>query len=693
MRKAATARAAAPDEKAKTRAEVKMRLADDKTRLNSLYKITDKSGQVIPFRMNVEQELLFDEMHYLNLILKSRQVGGTTLISLFALDRGHKLEDGKKIFQTKILDPWRSMPQKVRRAATTESKQELVLDNGSAFRVTTSARSGTTQILHISEFGYTCARNPEKAKEIVTGSLNAVDRGQIVFIESTAMGRVGYFYQYCQEALRLSRMMKQLTSMEWKLFFFPWWQHPEYCMTEDETRLIVITRENAEYFEELAAKHGVQLNDRQKAWYVTKLQKQAVQEDMAREYPSYPEEAFKVSTEGSYYGPQMARMYADKRICSVPHDPSALVHTAWDLGRGDENPIVFFQTKGPWINIIDYYENQGEGLPHYTRILREKAAQEGYQYGQHFAPHDIEHHEYSTGNVRRDTAKTLGVKFTTIPRIKLDIEGVEAVRRTLPMVRIDEVKCNRLILCLENFRKAWDERNQVFTEHYVHDEYSHGAKAMESLAFGLKLGLGRESNVYQSQDRQITCRPFDHPANWKRCYGLSLGWDMSAIVWGCLDIEGDILYATAEYSQPDNVVPTLSQVITAKGKWIPGAIGAGDKPMSDEEDARVRSMFLNLGHDMQPDDSSIEAGILEVTNRLVTGRLVIFNTCTRLLDEYDEYRRTEKGQPPKGYRHLDALRHMVTTGIRFAISEAEAKKLYDKRARVRHVPGDARMGY
>jgi hypothetical protein len=34
----------------------------------------------------------------------------------------------------------------------------------------------------------------------VTGSLNALGAGQYVFIESTAEGREGYFYQMCKES-------------------------------------------------------------------------------------------------------------------------------------------------------------------------------------------------------------------------------------------------------------------------------------------------------------------------------------------------------------------------------------------------------------------------------------------------------------------------------------------------------------
>ena len=75
---------------------------------------------------------------------------------------------------------------------------------------------------------------------------------------------------------------------------------------------------------------------------------------------------------GSYYGSLMSKALAEERIKAVPYEPRLEVHTAWDLGMGDSTAIIFFQQHGNEYRIIDYYENQGEGIPHYVKILREK---------------------------------------------------------------------------------------------------------------------------------------------------------------------------------------------------------------------------------------------------------------------------------------------------------------------------------
>jgi hypothetical protein len=82
-----------------------------------------------------------------------------------------------------------------------------------------------------------CAKFPDKAREIVTGSLNALAPGQYVFIESTAEGREGYFYQMCKEAQSIKDSEKKLTPLDFRFHFFPWHAHNDYKI--DPTNVVV----------------------------------------------------------------------------------------------------------------------------------------------------------------------------------------------------------------------------------------------------------------------------------------------------------------------------------------------------------------------------------------------------------------------------------------------------------------------
>lgn len=122
------------------------------------------------------------------------------------------------------------MPQWTRtfNSATNDRSGELAFENGSSYRVSTGFRSGTYQRLLISEFGKICAKSPDVAREIVLGSLNTVSNDQIVAIESTAEGREGYFYEYCKKAEVDQLSGKKLTNMDFRFFFFPWYEESSY---------------------------------------------------------------------------------------------------------------------------------------------------------------------------------------------------------------------------------------------------------------------------------------------------------------------------------------------------------------------------------------------------------------------------------------------------------------------------------
>lgn len=187
--------------------------------------------------------------------------------------------------------------------------------------------------------------------------------------------------------------------------------------------------------------------------------------------------SFKSPVIGSYFGAGIQVAEQQHRITAVPYDSRALVDTAWDLGVDDSTTIWFFQRIGLQIRIIDYYENSGEGLSHYASILKQKP----YNYGEHWAPHDIQVRELGTGVSRLETAKGLGINFRVQPMLSVD-EGIDAARSILSKCWFDEVKTFRGIQALKNYAKDWDEKNKTFKRHPKHDWSSHGADAFRGLA-------------------------------------------------------------------------------------------------------------------------------------------------------------------------------------------------------------------
>jgi len=184
---------------------------------------------------------------------------------------------------------------------------------------------------------------------------------------------------------------------------------------------------------------------------------------------------------GSYYGSLMAKALAEERIKNVPYEPRLEVHTSWDLGMGDSTAIIWFQQFGNEYRIIDYYENQGEGIPHYVKVVRDK----DYVYGKHIAPHDIKVREMGTGKSRFEVARDLGLRFDICPNIQID-DGIEAARSIIPRCYFDEKKCSILVEALRQYRKDYDEKNKVYKNRPLHDWSSHGADAFRYLALGTR---------------------------------------------------------------------------------------------------------------------------------------------------------------------------------------------------------------
>ncbi|MGI9506703.1 MAG: terminase, partial [Geminicoccaceae bacterium] len=358
--------------------------------------------------------------------------------------------------------------------AQEDSAQKLSFKNNSTMRVGTSLRSGTFQLLHVSEYGKICAKFPEKAREIRTGAFNTVHAGQILWVESTAEGQDGDFFQMCQDSQSAQRRGVKLSPMDFKFHFFPWWRHPQYRLEDDA----VVTSEFQEYFEKLRLENGIALTSEQQAWYVSKARTQ--RDDMKREFPSTPKEAFAASIEGAYYSYQMGHADEEGRLCPIPYDPGRGVETWWDLGMHDATSIIWVQRVGPWFHIVDFYENSGEGLAHYAAVLAEKQRERQMVYSRHIWPHD--------GNVRILDEKgrqrivvMRDLHYMVEVQERADIgPGIEAVRNLLPKCRIDSVRCDKLIKALRNYRKEWDETRGVFKDRPYHNWASHAADAMRT---------------------------------------------------------------------------------------------------------------------------------------------------------------------------------------------------------------------
>jgi hypothetical protein len=213
----------------------------------------------------------------------------------------------------------------------------------------------------------------------------------------------------------------------------------------------------------------------------------------ADEYAQEFECSFEAAVKGAIYATELEAARSGGRVANVPYEPVLKVETDWDLGVGDATAIWFSQSRRSGeVRVIDYYEAQGEGLPHYAQVLTVK----GYAYGDHWAPHDIQVKELGSGKSRLETAASLGIRFKVCPNIPIE-DGIHAARMLLPRCWFDQTHCRAGLEALQHYRRDYNQRLHEFKPVPVHDFASHGADAFRYLAVRHK--TPRETAVKQWQ--------------------------------------------------------------------------------------------------------------------------------------------------------------------------------------------------
>ena len=450
-------------------------------RLSNLYTIINKEGRSVRFVPNDAQAEFIEGLHTRNLILKARQRGFTTVCCLLYLDDclfnpdvraaviAHKLDDAKIIFRDKVKYPYDKLPDLLRERIPLkqDSADTLTFANNSSIRVSTSTRSGTVNWLHISEYGKICAQFPDKAREIRTGAFPSAEKG-VITIESTAEGEEGDFYTKCQTAE--ANAEKDLSRLDYKFFFFPWWSAEEYRI---KNSVVPEAPEDSLYFSRVEAECGIKIDDAQRNWWLA--QEIDLAGDMKREYPATPREAFEQAIEGAYFADQLAAADKHGRIGRYPVDPAYPVNTFWDLGRNDFNVIWLQQDVNNLSVFVGYYENCGEYIGHYIDWLNDWKQQYGIQFGRHYLPHDGDRQSLWLEGGTMDVMRKLHFSPEIVERTNNKIEAINTARRKLQVCAFDEQACKQGIKRLKMYRKEWNERLGTWRNQPLHNDDSNAA--------------------------------------------------------------------------------------------------------------------------------------------------------------------------------------------------------------------------
>lgn len=168
-----------------------------------------------------------------------------------------------------------------------------------------------------------------------------------------------------------------------------------------------------------------------------------------------------------------------------------------------------------------------------------------------------------------------------------------------------------------------------------------------------------------------TTLPHPWPPAWfPRAFGLDVGWNRTAAVWGAWDRSNDVIYVYSEHYLAEATPAEHVLAIHRRGRWIPGVIDPAANGRSQADGTKLIETYRREGVDVAAADNAVEAGIDAVQRRLASGRLKILSTCRALIGEMRIYRRDDKGKVVKENDHAcDALRYLVMSGMRRGIVE------------------------
>ena len=173
--------------------------------------------------------------------------------------------------------------------------------------------------------------------------------------------------------------------------------------------------------------------------------------------------------------------------------------------------------------------------------------------------------------------------------------------------------------------------------------------------------------IYPVPESVVVEEPFDLPDYWPRAYGLDVGWNRTAAVWGAWERETDTVHVYAEHYMGQAPPAVHASAIKAKGPWIWGAIDPASAGSGQIDGKKLRQVYTAEGLNLIDADNAVEAGIHACYQRMAAARLKIFRTCRNLITEYRIYRRDENGKVVKENDHaLDAMRYLIMSGMKVA---------------------------
>lgn len=223
------------------------------------------------------------------------------------------------------------------------------------------------------------------------------------------------------------------------------------------------------------------------------------------------------SMANAIYGADMDQLRRDGRLRLVATDRGVPLYTFWDIGYSDYTAIWLVQFSGRDILLLDYFCRSGQPSGYYAARVREWEADHQSRIACNYLPHDADSHEKGSGKTYVEHLQDAGLeRVKVVPRTPDLWVSIGNLRKIFPRLYINSAKCGTGwtmgemdmpsgIDCLDYYSKKEDATSGYIKDEPIHDQYSHGASALRTLAEAFDRGM-IEGTSFTAREARITER-------------------------------------------------------------------------------------------------------------------------------------------------------------------------------------------
>lgn len=243
-------------------------------------------------------------------------------------------------------------------------------------------------------------------------------------------------------------------------------------------------------------------------------------------------------------------------------------------------------------------------------------------------PSDI----YTEGLTR--TNATGGMAYMTFTPL---LGMSEVVTRFITEASPDRSVTNMTIDDVDHYS---DEEKRRIIESYPAHEREARAKGIPTL------GSGR---IFPVEEGAIKVAPFAIPAHWPRINGLDFGWDHpTAAVQLAWDRDADCIYVHKAHRMREATPVIHAATVKAWGAWVPTAWPHDGLQHDKGSGEQLAKQYASAGLLMLKDratfedgSNGVEAGLMDMLERMQTGRWKVFSNLDEWFQEFRLYHRKD----------------------------------------------------